>query len=397
MALSVNRKKFVFGMMILLMIAGVVELGSWAALRRLEARERVVFFMEFSSWQKAHIRKLINAEKIWNDIDPDLGWSPAQGDYGWLTVNSQGIRSRREYSLEIPEGMKRILAFGDSFTFGKGEKDGTEWPAVLEGMHPDLEVLNFGVGGYGMDQCLLRYRRDGTRFETDVVLICYLPADISRHINTFRAFRRRWASLPFSKPRFILENGKLVLRENMLKTREDYVRLLKEPRSVLRRLGKDDFFYKHFCKDEWFFRSASLRLLASGMLGIDPDFRRQCSVKGKFYNAGCEAYQLTEAVIEDFYRQVQKNGAEPVVVILPGPKDLQRFRKGRPPIYAPLLRFLKNEGMRTLDCTDAFQDASRDYLNRSGHYAVRGNRVVARHIYRYLRESGLLSEFPDRS
>ena len=101
--------------------------------------------------------------------DPDLGWTirpsthvAAAGTYQATTSNGRGLRSLREYAPEAPPGVLRVAAFGDSFVHGDEVDDQANWPAVLERSRPDLEVLNFGASGYGPDQALLRWERDGS-------------------------------------------------------------------------------------------------------------------------------------------------------------------------------------------------------------------------------------------
>ena len=69
---------------------------------------------------------------------PELGYR--------LLRNRHGLRMARD--LEIPKQRQRILALGDSFTFGEHLNNQDTWPALLEWQHPDLEVLNAGGSGY---------------------------------------------------------------------------------------------------------------------------------------------------------------------------------------------------------------------------------------------------------
>lgn len=110
-------------------------------------------------------------------FDPVLGWSirpnaRAEGQDGIIyTANSAGIRSLREYPPEPSAGITRIATFGPSFTHGDEVPDDATWQAQMERARPDLEVMNWGVGGYGTDQAFLRYETRGVAYRPDIVII----------------------------------------------------------------------------------------------------------------------------------------------------------------------------------------------------------------------------------
>ena len=93
-------------------------------------------------------------------FDPDLGWTSVpdtrlENFYGpgrHLTINGQGVRAKRAYAAEPPAGRRRALCAGDAFTLGPGVDDDSTWCAQLEQIEPQLETVNLGQGGYGLDQ-----------------------------------------------------------------------------------------------------------------------------------------------------------------------------------------------------------------------------------------------------
>ena len=91
-----------------------------------------------------------------------------------IKINSHGLRDR-EFSYEKPEGVKRILGIGDSFTFGYGVNLDN---CYLKQLERDLnqngdkwEVINAGVTGYNMWQYLAYFEHYGYRYEPDLVTI----------------------------------------------------------------------------------------------------------------------------------------------------------------------------------------------------------------------------------
>ena len=75
-----------------------------------------------------------------------------------VTTNAIGLRGS-EVPGAKPRGVRRILALGDSFTFGDGVQLDETWPRQLEqrlnAAGPEYEVVNAGVGGYGTAHELL--------------------------------------------------------------------------------------------------------------------------------------------------------------------------------------------------------------------------------------------------
>ncbi|MGH7436100.1 MAG: SGNH/GDSL hydrolase family protein, partial [Polyangiaceae bacterium] len=139
-------------------------------------------------------------------LDPELGWTnPPGATYveGTTThATSQHLRGTRLYPLEKPPGVTRIEVFGDSFAFGSEVDDDSCYAAQLEKRLPSTEVLDFGVPGYGLDQALLRFRKEGPAYHPDVVVIGYVSTLPARDSEPFTFFY---------KPYFVLRGGQLVL------------------------------------------------------------------------------------------------------------------------------------------------------------------------------------------
>ena len=130
------------------------------------------------------------------------GISKRTGDEITYRINSKGLRDD-ETSYNKPEGILRIVLLGDSRTFGFGVPIGKHFSTLLEGYFKDVEVINMGVSGFGVDQELLFLRSEGFRYEPDLVLAYVSHYGGHRHMHT-----RRWGR---SKPRFVLSDGNLVL------------------------------------------------------------------------------------------------------------------------------------------------------------------------------------------
>ena len=137
-------------------------------------------------------------------FNPEMGWeSRKQLDNG-LT---------RKTVPEYPHSF--VSSYGNSFTECTGPDEET-WQSHL-GKNLQTGVLNFGVGGYGTDQALLKFRKMYPLFPTKIVILGYMTENINRIVNVSRTALsiQRQKGIRFdkepifqgTKPRFILKNS----------------------------------------------------------------------------------------------------------------------------------------------------------------------------------------------
>ena len=144
--------------------------------------------------------------------DPELGWrllpdvekrGPFWGVDEPARTNSRGWRDA-EHPLAKPPGVRRIVALGDSFTFGVDADYGERYTEVLERDVERCEVVNLGVNAFGTAQELRALEVYGLAYDPDVVvLVVFLGNDLD-DIRTLR--RGSWPS-----PYYRLEDGELEL------------------------------------------------------------------------------------------------------------------------------------------------------------------------------------------
>ncbi len=138
---------------------------------------------------------------------------PGGGSYHIL-VNSQGIRSDREYQFQKPPGVQRIVVCGDSMVAGQFISNANRFSELMERRLPKLEVLNLALEGSGTDQQLLLYEHVGLQYEHDLVLLLPFLQNIRRNMVEAReAIDPKTGQIILrAKPRYELVEGKLVLR-----------------------------------------------------------------------------------------------------------------------------------------------------------------------------------------
>lgn len=91
-------------------------------------------------------------------------------------VNASGYRGR-DYPRDRTPGVPRIVALGDSSTFGYGVKWDEAYPAILERSLGKVEVLNFGVVGYSAFQGEKLFSGRVLSFQPDLTLVAFGAVD----------------------------------------------------------------------------------------------------------------------------------------------------------------------------------------------------------------------------
>jgi lysophospholipase L1-like esterase len=116
-------------------------------------------------------------------LAPGLRDADVQGTRA--STNGRGMRGTREFAVPKPSSVVRIVALGDSFTFGVGVPDDATWPAQLEAGLPGVEVANLGQPAFAHDQMYFALADDGVPLEPDAVILGFYEHDLERNELTF--------------------------------------------------------------------------------------------------------------------------------------------------------------------------------------------------------------------
>jgi hypothetical protein len=342
--------------------------------------------------QSERIRLLIQTDSTrMLAVDSLLGWRYRAGHRDSAnTISAQGLRTTRSYATRPPPGTVRVAAFGDSFVYGSEVVDSAAWPAIVERLTPQLEVLNYGVGGYGVDQAYLRFCLEGTALAPQIVIVGFTPDDLRRVVNVYRRFISN-REFPLVKPRFTLtRQGDLVLLPSPVPTASDYERYLRAPQDIFR-LGADDYWYHPLVyTNPLYDYSATVRLLTNAWLRVaERYFRPDRMVRRGVFNSSSAAYRIQLALFERFATAARAMGARPIVLLLPDRESVAQARAGRPTVLTPLIHDLGVRGLDYIDLTPMFADSSptkdvNSWFMGGGHYSPAGNRLVAERLGRDL-------------
>lgn len=386
----------VFWAVYAIIIVSSIELVSYAGLVYLKSSRNLVYrpIDSLTENQKKIVKRIIKDESSYFKYSPSLGWTiKGNGETDLYKSNSSGLRAYKEYNLKPSPDRLRIATFGDSFTHGDEIGNSDTWQSKLEHLDNKLEVMNFGVPGYGLDQAYLRYLEDGVQYQPDIVFIGYMTDDIYRNVNTFRLYKSRNTEFPFTKPRFIIENDNLTIISNPISTLEDYNHLLNGSRKIMDEIGANDYYYGHHYKSNTFDFSPTFRLIVLVMQHI---FEDRSNDSDTFFDESSEAFEVTARIFDSFHADVINVGSVPVIVVFPSYEDIERYQKNKTLKYMRLRSYLDSRGYETVDLIEAFKGVGVEYeLNdlfvpSLGHYTPYANEIVANYLYDYLDHHGLL-------
>ena len=385
-----------FWLILALAMFAALELSCSAALFLLEKVRHITYdpisVRSISKRDRSMLEDLLAGRTNYVIYSSSLGWTIKPNGFAPLyRANSKGMRARREYTLAPSKNVLRISTFGDSFTHGDGVGNKDTWQEVMMSTDRSLEVLNFGVGGFGLDQAFLRYQQDGAMYHSQIVLIGFLSENIYRSVNVFRPFYASGTTLPLAKPRFIFEDGRLVLLRNPMRDLSQYRDLLTSPERILPKLGAHDYYFRTRYKEGHFDFLPSVRLLQVSTYHLVE--HRTGIEKNGYYDTDSEAFKITAAIFDQFVDTVSRTGAVPIIVVMPSGGDVVRYRKDGTKLYTPLLEYFRVRDYRYVDMLDGFEkyggSMTVDELVPN-HYSPSGNGLVAKFIWQYLAGNRLL-------
>lgn len=309
--------------------------------------------------------------------DDRLGWTVGpnrRSANGLYYSSSEGLRASGE-GISLAQSTKpmRIALVGDSFTFGEDVAYEDTWGFLLEkALGGEFQVLNFGVGSYGLDQAFLRYREDVRAWNPKIVILSLISADVRRTMSVYPFIAAPHWQIPFSKPRLILRDG--VLTELNAPALPPEAIFSKETITELPFLEYDGGYYR----SQWFQYAAQVSYLARAVMTWFPRWE---SVSSDVTN---EALMTVNAsIVKAFVQSVAEIGAVPIVVYFP------REELSKPQLSSSLgKRVLQHAGVPYSDVTPCLLELEpQARFAQGGHYSPAGNAAVTKCLINDVREA----------
>ncbi len=273
-----------------------------------------------------------------------------------FSTNSLGLRNDELGEKAAP----RILALGDSFTFGFGVGQDETWASLLgealeaRSAGAEFVSINGGVNGYGTDAALAQLRRVGPEVQPDLILLGFYSNDyIENHLGTRNRYSVRDGYL-------FDELASKNLEENLLARESHLYRLIAKAQQQVR---------------AWF---------GGGDAVPPPGFTH-----ADFANGADRSVDL----MLELKVEADRLGARLGIVWIP--TYVLTVQTQRPvAVRAGMLRRIEEAGIPSIDLLPVLsRERNRDglYLRGDGHFSVRGNQTTARILAEWIHEQGLLS------
>ncbi|MCA9408040.1 MAG: hypothetical protein KC733_05085 [Candidatus Omnitrophica bacterium] len=348
-----------------------------------------------------------------NSYDPVLGWVRKPNTKGveksakrktFYSIDSLGSRS----NLAGKNKKKSIATFGDSYVFCRQVNDEETWQYFLS-IKLNIDVMNFGVGNYGVDQALLRYQNSSLPKEVKVVILGFVPETICRIHSYWKHYLEFGNTFAF-KPRFILQDNDLKYIPNAMQSSEDFTKI-KEKLSFIQ---QNDYFYKFKFRNIQFrfpyilsfLRNASrnfellssltyrfwARLLRQSTIKIENEpfhLIMQANIKQAHQMYKQErATKLFEAILYRFKEIAKEKGHQPIILVMPQLIDLKMGLMNKMS-YQGFFQSLNNK-VPVIDLTDFILKYDFEQLYAEdlygGHFSKEGNTLVAEYISEKINE-----------
>ncbi len=244
-----------------------------------------------------------------------------------ISNNGMGFRDREHGEKTKP----RIAVLGDSYIWGFDVQADQRFTDRLQIMLPDWDVVNMGVSGYGNDQEYLAAKRLFPQVSPDLVLLMFCVG------NDFVDNASNAVNKGYYKPYFVLQGGELSLRG------------VPVPKALGYYIREHPIVFESFV----------VRRIASLYFQFrNPEFKNP--------------YSPTKEIISAIRKLSEARGA--------------RFCLALTHYSAEIEKYSEEQGIPYVEVT-----TDLCYRRLGWHWTPAGNEFVAKKVFTFLRDHGLLS------
>ena len=368
----------------------LVSVGLVFAFLLLEAALRIVGY-SFPAFVR------MDQARGWSLWPNQQGWTRNEGGKIYLKISSDGLRDV-EHPVEKPAPTLRVAILGDSYSeAAQVQMDQSFWSVMgrqLDGCPvvnaKKVEVINFGVDGYGTDQELLTLREQVWSYAPDIIVLVFTPSnDVTDN--------SRILSVEKDKPFFVYQEGKLVMDASFRASFQYHARE-SWPMQLYYRAVNSLRVLQLVRQTKNLWRQRKLGEMVQGTtdsggvkFGLaDLSYRQPADPAWK------DAWQVTEALLQELNNEVMARGSAFLVVTVtraiqvnPDPELRRNYvkRLGVDNLFYPEQRIAalgKTTGFPVLTLAQPFvEHAERDHKFLhfgGGHWNIEGNHLAGEMI-----------------
>jgi hypothetical protein len=218
----------------------------------------------------------------------------------WVQINSHGLRDR-EMAYAKPVGVRRVLLLGDSMTEALQVSSERTFADLVEQILREdgtsIEVINGGHSGFGTDNEMLFYEKEGRKYDPDLVVVVFnfqndliensqeLSQEMSQSVNS-RLPAKQWFTVG--------PNESLVA--------------LAPPANAL-----EDTWARRIATQFFLIRAVGRVLAPPPPAPMSLHYQQYAAWDSRW----SAAWQVTTRLIEEIRRKVEKDGAGFAIVLMP--------------------------------------------------------------------------------
>ena len=303
-----------------------------------------------------------------------------------VEINSLGFRDE-EHALEKPEGVRRLVVVGDSFSEAIQVDLEQTYFRLLAGTLSERsgdpwEAINLGIGDFGTAQAWLALERYGFAHDPDLVVLQVFPLnDLCNNAIELAGLCK--SGNDALRPYFVEREGRLV------QTTLQPLRNALRRHSLAFRLLDGSYRYWRQTSDPPGQRPLPASRLEALGLGALPPLLHVYVPEPEQPPVVRRAWSTTERILDALVAACRRRGVPLAVVLAPFEVRLgdrwEGFASARPPprmhrdeADLRLERFLEERGALVVALRPVFDEHLEEVLpSLGGHFSVGGHRVAA--------------------
>jgi len=312
----------------------------------------------------------------WHQLDPRLGWTLRPHRHGWFVadgvrspvhINPAGFRDR-EHPLDKADGVYRIAVLGDEYSEAMAVPFTQTWwwqlPAELGrcGFRPDklVEVMNFGVAGYGTAQEYVLLQSTAMRYQPDLVLLQFSNRDDVVD-NSFALSPEK------QRPFFILDAHGVARIDDSFATAPAFDRRMQTRYRLATEIADHSRTWQ-----------LGRQLAGLAFIGEAHAHDDGAVLQAPHDEVWENAWRVTDALIGKINDYSRRNGAELAVVAVPHPLQVA-LRTGQGVSYPDqrLATLGKQLDVRVVALGEALAQKKETLYLPSGHWTRTAHRIAA--------------------